>query len=275
MVTVIQDTLGIRSTIKNQFKYGHNLNKVFHGKEVWDLYRKYFVNGSPMKIINHDVMVEFLARHPECWCKDVKTFKQWANNSVSGWKYYQPSEEDIDRMKAMCIEAFDRDNFGKQSTARHIYNVINERGYKRVATLAIIGDIWEDVLKDYFPITPDHYWKPEYDDILMKEYFAPYGGVYNHVKRFNIKVKKRFSDYFIRKKILTLVDRYKVEGLPLSNIEPEIVDDIKDNIVEFKDRNLTKEEIINKVRFHLEVEGYDVNVPDEALAEYFDGYLAA
>lgn len=252
------DPNGSRSIIKNQHKYGHNLNRDLHAQEIYEICRRIYINGSPASDVYQLAMEEFLAKHPECWCKSVNHFKKWACRRIGAWNKLDPDEQQIQQVYQLVKEHLKKNTRNSVLSAkRYIDKIINKK--RRVMTGEMIERIATEVYNEFYPMTPISEWQDAYESILMDLYWNKTNTIDAYIHLFNRKTKTRFPVWFIMERIKEVNELYKPIPQPLEFLECNDIKDIQSNVVAFKQRGYDKETIKDKILFQLEMDGFDRN----------------
>lgn len=260
MVALPNDPFSQRSVIKNQFKYGHNLNRSIHGAEVHAICRELYLNKYPLKDVYRIAMDRFLANNPDCWCRDYKTFKKWAGKTLPSFQRIAPTEEIIAQAVTLIRERFEADDYRRVTTTKEVHAILNRD--KRVITLAQVTKLWHELHNKYAPRTPTSEWKIEYVPVLIELYQTRLSRYNSFVDAFNRRTKTRFPIWFLQEKIADHIETYGHKSYQndghkeLDNHHLRI---IHENVVDFKKRGYDKQTIKEKISLYLKME----ELPDD------------
>lgn len=252
------------------YKSKHHDITTKHVPFIQDLYRDLYLNTRMTTTeIKNEGYKRFKAEYPNVDCTEHQfhRYVHWKQISLT---YKIDSELCRDEI-IQAMHKYKSDFTNYKHMAKFIFGKVN--GDKR----RVVYDYVKDIVQEHWTflglpvVHPDNFnkeWLPQYDEILLR-YFNDQQCCHGHNidKYYELLCKavgKLFDRRQVNKRLLDIMPspEYEVNPIELLLKEPSLKESLKDNLLDFKKRNLDHRTIVNKVSLFLQVEGFEFTVDD-------------
>lgn len=237
---------------------------------IQDLYRELYLSTRMTTAeIKDECYRRFKAKYPNVQCTEYQ-YHRYVRHKQIPLTYKIDSELCRDEIIQAMHESKGRFTNCKHMVD-HVFKKVN--GDKRRAAYDYVKDTVQGhwVFLGLPVVHPDDFdkeWLPQYDEILLR-YFNDqqccYGNnVDRHYELLCKAVGKLFNRRQVNKRLLDIMPspEYEVRPIDLLLKEPSLKQRLKDNLIDFKQRNLDYRTIVHKVSLFLQVEGFKFTIDD-------------
>lgn len=259
---IIMTKLKRNTKYKNlaQVKHLHNLQNK-HKKFVQHLityyYNRYVEEPEIFKKVTAD-----LNKEPDIFVKEWEALQIWTIVYGLGAKKDEITQDTIELVEQLIIEEAQHEVF-KTKIVDTIYEKINHP--IRRTTKTNIGLIYDRLLNaDKLYVQNNHLYCPAIHDKILFTLFQSRSyrpnDFYNH---FYYRSGIRFSPCFLQRQLQRVLDtpinKVEMRRVARQDVPNEVMNTLEENIYDFKQRGLKKQQIIDKIVFFFKTEGYKIS----------------